>query len=170
MNKSCVIYHGLGSKPSLARTKMLNSFGYYVISQYFDYHREWNKDKGKSLFEKELKKINKIDLIIGISFGGYLAYQLSKATGIDLLLINPAIDRSKSKSIIKDFDIDIYNKKSNIEIFSGKFDKVVPIENAKEYLINKKEKFKLNIIDEMEHKIPEKKFLEILEKSKLING
>lgn len=168
--KKCIVYHGLNSKPSLSRTKMLNSFGYDVLAQYFNYHNEWNKDKGKSLFARELVKASKTDLILGISFGGYLAYQLSKATGADLLLINPAIDRKKSKSVIKDFDIENFNKTSNIEIFSGSLDTVVPVKNAELYLKEKGEKYDLSIIDGMGHRTPNKTFLEILKNSKLING
>src|ERR1700744_2497277 len=94
-NKVCVLYHGLGSKPDLFRINRLKDRGFIVICEHFDYEAEWKLDKGKSLFSRELKKVNKVDLLIGISFGGYLAYKLSKATGINLLLINPAIDRSK---------------------------------------------------------------------------
>lgn len=164
-DKSCVIYHGLGSQPAESRTKMLNDEGYVVISEKFDYEAEWNHDQGKSLFERELKKINKVDLIIGISFGGYLAYQLSKATGIDLLLINPAIDRNRSKSVIKDFNIPFYNSPSNIEIFFGENDTSVPKEYAKDYLSNKGEDYRFHIISEMAHRIPDKYFKWILKNS-----
>jgi hypothetical protein len=169
-NKSCVIYHGLGSKPAESRTKMLNELGYVVMSEHHNYHDEWNKDKGKSLFLRELKKINKVDLIIGISFGGYLAYQLSKTTGIDLLLINAAIDRDKSKSVIRHFDINYDDKPSNIELFFGENDTSVPKEFALEYLSSKKEDFIYHIIHEMAHRIPDRYFKEILEKSKLIKN
>lgn len=151
--KSCVIYHGLGSKPDMERIEILKNSGYIVISEFFDYEKEWILDKGKSLFEKELNKINKINLIIGISFGGYLAYQLSKATGIDVLLINPALDRNKSKSKIKNFDIPEYSLESNIEIFFGENDIIIPMEYTKDYLSEKNEDFRYHIIEGMAHRI-----------------
>lgn len=168
LDKSCVIYHGLGSKPAESRTKMLNKLGYVVISEQHNYHDEWDKDKGSSLFNRELKKINKVDLIIGISFGGYLAYQLSKSTGIDVMLINAAIDRDKSKSVIKHFNIWYGDKPSNIELFFGENDTSVPKELAMEYLSSKKEDYIYHIIPEMAHRIPDRYFEEILQKSNLI--
>jgi predicted esterase YcpF (UPF0227 family) len=170
LDKSCVIYHGLGSKPAESRTKMLNELGYVVISEQHNYHDEWEKDKGYSLFNRELKKINKVNLIIGISFGGYLAYQLSKSTGIDVILINAAIDRDKSKSVIKNFDIWYGNKQSNIELFFGENDTSVPKELALEYINAKKEDYTYHIISEMSHRISDRYFEEILKKSNLIRS
>ena len=92
-DKKVVMYHGLGGTPAGTTKRVLNQHGLGVLFEFFDYEKEWVKDHGKSMFEKELKKIEKTDLIIGNSYGGYLAYQLSKATGKDLLLINPALDR-----------------------------------------------------------------------------
>jgi len=168
LNKSCVVYHGLGSKPALSRTQLLNKAGYVVISEHFDYDAEWDIDQGKSLFERELKKIRGVDLIIGISFGGYLAYQLSKATGIDVLLVNPALDRSKSKSMIKDFDIPKYDKKSRIEIFFGEKDTSVPKEIAQDFLKEKNEDYISHIVTGMAHRIPDNFFKFIMENSNLI--
>jgi hypothetical protein len=168
-NKTCVLYHGLGSKPALSREQLLNKIGYDVISEHFDYDLEWDVDQGKSLFESQLEIVKKVDIIIGISFGGYLGYKLSKATGKDLLLINPALDRAKSQSIIKEFDIPLFNQKSNIEIFFGEFDTSVPKEYAIEFLKNKGENFKYHIIKNMMHRVPDNYFKEIVETSYLLS-
>lgn len=167
-NKTCVLYHGLGSQPALSRTQLLNKAGYNVISELFDYDAEWDLDEGKSLFEKQLEVVKNVDLIIGISFGGYLGYQLSKATGKDLILINPALDRAKSKSLIKDFDIPEYNLPSNIEIFFGELDTTVPKQYCIDYLNRNNEPFEYHILEDMSHKVPDNYFKEILFRSKLI--
>lgn len=169
MNKSCVIYHGLGSKPALSRISMMNKKGYITLSEKFDYEKEWDLDKGRTLFQNEYNKINKIDLIIGISFGGYLAYKLSKATGVDVLLINPAINRDKSKSKIGHFDIEMFDKKSNIEVFFGEFDTAVPKENTIQFLNNIGEDYVSHIIKDMAHRIPDIYFKQILKQSIIIN-
>lgn len=167
MNKSCVIYHGFGSEPNPFRNKMLNAAGYVVLCEHFDYQKEYELDRGKSLFEAELKKIRGVDLILGISFGGYLGYKLSKATGIDLLLINPALNRKKSKSPVE-YDIPDYSMKSNIDIFFGEFDTAVPKENTIEYLKEVGEDYTSNILEGMEHRTPESYFIRILKESYLI--
>jgi len=167
-NKTCVIYHGLGSKPALSRTQLLNKAGYEVIADLFDYDTEWDIDEGKSLFESQLEIAKNVDLIIGISFGGYVAYKLSKATGKDVLLINPALDRSKSKSMIKEFDIPYYNEKSNIEIFFGEHDTSVPKEFAQDFLKAKVENYRFHIVKDMAHKVPDNFFKHIMNNSFLL--
>jgi len=168
MSKTCVIYHGLGSRPAISRTQLLNKAGYSVISELFDYDSEWDLDEGKSLFESQLEIAKDVDLIIGISFGGYLGYKLSKATGKDLILINPALDRAKSKSMIKEFDIPDYNLPSNIEVFFGEFDTSVPKEYAMEYFKNKGEDFRYHIVKDMNHRVPDNYFKHIIFNSFLV--
>jgi hypothetical protein len=168
MSKTCVIYHGLGSKPAISRTQLLNKAGYTVISELFDYDAEWDLDEGKSLFETQLKVVKDVDLIIGISFGGYLGYKLSKATGKDVILINPALDRAKSKSMIKEFDIPNSYLPSNIEIFFGEFDTSVPKEYAIEYLNNKGEDYRHHIVKDMNHRVPDNYFKYIIFSSFLV--
>ena len=85
-NRKVIIYHGLGSQPSPTRNSLLTRKGFDVHADQFDYNSEWNLDMGKSLFERELSNAKSCDLIIGISFGGYLAYHLSKALGKNLIL------------------------------------------------------------------------------------
>ena len=165
MNKVCVIYHGLGSNPSEYRKNLLEKFGYTVLSEFFDYEKEYLLDKGKSFFENELKKINKVDLIIGSSFGGYIAYNLSKITGIDAVLINPALNREKSKSNIKHYYFNIGDKNPNIEIFYGENDNIVLKEYTEEFLI--KENYSKYIINKMAHRVPNIYFKKILNLSKL---
>jgi hypothetical protein len=168
MSKTCVIYHGLGSKPSLSKTQLLNKINYNVISEFFDYDAEWDLDEGKSLFEKQLEVVKDVDLIIGVSFGGYLGYKLSKATGKDLILINPALDREKGKSMIKEFNIPDYRLLSNIEIFFGELDNSTPREHTIEYLNNKGENYRFHIVKNMNHRVPDNYFKYIIFSSFLV--
>jgi hypothetical protein len=170
LNKTCVLYHGLGSQPAISREQLLNKADYNVISEHFDYDLEWDVDQGKSLFESQLKVVENVDLIIGISFGGYLAYKLSKAIGKDVILINPALDRFKSQSIIKEFDIPDSNLFSNIEIFFGFLDTSVPMDYAIDYLKRRKEySYTAYTIKDMSHRVPDNFFKEIIETSCLID-
>ena len=168
MHKVCVLYHGLGSKPAPSRINMLNDEGYVVLCEQFDYHKEWEEDRGESLFKRELKKIRKVDLIVGISFGGYLAYKLSKATGIDTLLINPALNRDRSKSVIKHYNTGDFNEKSKVEIFFGESDTSVTKEYTHEYLESVEQEYISHIVKGMAHRIPDSYFKYIIENSKLI--
>lgn len=167
-NKSVVIYHGLGSKPAPVRSLILKRLGYDVISELFDYESEWNLDKGKSLFENQLEIVKNADLIIGISFGGYLAYNLAKSENKPLILINPALDRDKSKTNIKHFDISYIPHKIDIEVFLGENDVSIPKEITIDFLNKTNDNFTYNIIHKMEHRIPDEFFRQIIKQSRLI--
>lgn len=170
LNKTCVWYHGLMGEPNLAIKTALMKLGYYVVSEHIDFYKEWVYDKGKSLMERQIKKLHKIDLVIGISFGGYVAYLLSKATGSDLLLINPALNRDRSKTGIFHFDTPKCVKKCNIEIFFGELDSVVPMAYTKEFLEETEEEYKAWIVKNMEHRIDGNILLAILTNSELIKN
>lgn len=165
INKKCLLLHGLGSEPNPNRQRMIEKLGYEVIQELHDYKAEWAKDMGESFFKTQLEKANNVDLIIGISFGGYIAYHLSKATGVPAILINPAIDRSKSKTEIKDYVMNYNPQESTYELFCGENDKSVPMQYAIEWMDNHNEKYKLEVIKKMEHRVPDEFFTEILKKS-----
>ncbi len=169
INKKCLLLHGLGSVPNSNRQRMLEKLGYEVIQELHDYKVEWNKDMGESFFKTQLEKVKYVDLIIGVSFGGYIAYHLSKATGISTILINPAIDRSKSQSEIKDYIMNYTPQESIFELFCGENDKSVPMQYAIDWMSNHNENYKLEIIKNMEHRVPDEFFTEILKKSNFIN-
>ena len=104
--KSIAVYHGYGGEPSSDRIRFLESVGFSTIHYpYIDFDEEWELDKCKSIFERELKSLKKIDILIGVSLGGYLAFELAGNLSKDLVLINPALDRKKTKLDIKFFDI-----------------------------------------------------------------
>lgn len=166
--KKCLLLHGLGSEPNPNRQRMLEKCGYEVIQELHDYKAEWAKDRGETFFKNQLEIVNSCDLIIGISFGGYIAYHLSKATGIHSILINPAIDRSKSKTEIKDYVMDYTPVPTSFKLFCGEKDKSVPMEYAVNWMNTYKEVYQLHVINKMEHRVPDDFFIEILKKSDLI--
>lgn len=167
---TALLYHGLGGSPSPMREKSLTKRGFNVINEHHDYVEEYNFDFGKSLFERELIKAEKSNLIIGISFGGYLAYHLAKATGTDCILINPALDRSISKtSLKKDFDIKYEKKVCSIDVYSGCFDRIVDYEKTLDYLIKWHPSANFTAI-EAEHRIPIKTFSKIIKESRFIKN
>ena len=169
-DKKVVMYHGLGGCPAGSTKRVLNRHGLGVLFEYFDFAKEWFKDHGKSMFEKELKKIERTDLIIGNSYGGYLAYQLSKATGKDLILINPALDRDKSTTGLGWFDIPYYNEKSRIELFLGEYDITVRKEYTLDYLNGRNDEFTAYILKNTDHGISNQHINMMLSNSYIIKS
>lgn len=170
-HKTIAVYHGLGGRPAKDRIDLLKSRGYEnIIYPFINFEKEWDLDKGKSLFQRELNNIKDVDVIVGFSLGGYLAYLLAKATGKDLVLVNPALDRSKSTLRIKDFDIEnISNNLRKVEAFFGENDKVVLMDDQIDFLkTNSPRVTMVHVIKGMEHRTPIDKFEEIINDSKIL--
>ena len=167
-NKTAVVYHGFGGSPSSDRIEYLESIGYNVIYPHIDYEEEWNKDRCLSLFRDQLNIAKKSDLIIGISLGGYIAFEISGYLSKDIILINPALDRTKTKLNIKKFNIDSKTNYGKIEVFFGENDTVIDSDITINYLNRNSISFDYSIIENMEHRLPFDKFLDIINKSKLI--
>jgi predicted esterase YcpF (UPF0227 family) len=180
-NKTVVVYHGFGGSPSSIpkakpnmffratdRVEYLDSIGYNVIYPHIDYEMEWSKDRCLSLFKKQLIITKNSDIIIGISLGGYIAFELSGYLSKDVILINPAIDRTKTKLNIKEFDIDRISNYGKIEVFFGENDNVIENSITIDYLNRKSINFDYSIIKNMEHRVPIDKFKDIINKSKLL--
>jgi hypothetical protein len=165
LDKKCIMFHGLGARPNANRAAMLEKLGYEVIQEQHDYTAEWNKDMGESFFKAQLDKAKGCDLIIGISFGGYIAYNLAKATGNPAILINPAIDRSKTKTEIKEYVMDYQPKPTSIELFCGENDISVPPQNAIEFVNMQGDDAEITMIPKMEHRVPDSFFKQILKGS-----
>jgi predicted esterase YcpF (UPF0227 family) len=169
-DKTVSIYHGLGSEPNPMRNKSFNNKMYNVISELHDYVKEYELDLGESFFKRELEKVKNSNLILGISYGGYVAYHLSKATGINAILINPAINRSKSKNVNlnKDYIMNYTPRESTIEIFCGENDISVDPKITELYLKENDPNLKIEYIEDMAHRVPHAYFSQILKTSKLI--
>lgn len=170
VNKLCVYYHGLGGSAATYMKDVFKSMGYYLVTETVDFYEEWLKDRGKSFIESQIKKYKKVDLIVGLSFGGHVAYVMSKATGADLLLINPAVNRKRSKTGIG-YYVSPFNrepKESNIEVYFGEYDYVVPMQYTQEFLQQQGEKYSAYLIKNMMHDMYYHEFAFILKHSPLI--
>lgn len=108
-------FHGLESRPISTKNIILTSEFDFVYSPKIDY-------KDTSLFDQILHevKINQIDLLIGSSMGGWLAYCISTCTGIPTLLFNPAVHSRPWDPIVK-----LDRKKSEHTVVLGKRDCVI---------------------------------------------
>jgi len=169
--KSIAVYHGLGSGPDPGRIEYLRSIGYVNIHYpRIDFEGEWYKDGCKSMFIRELRSIKEkeIDLLLGFSIGGYLAFELAGKSSIDLVLVNPAIDRSKTRLDIKYFNIPNGRNFGKIETFLGSKDDLIDRNIPINFLRKNNIKSDIHIIDGMEHGTPPEYFVEIVNKSKLI--
>jgi len=84
-----VLYiHGLHSNPNPLKLSILEKLGLEVVSPFIDYEKE------KVEVYKRVRKIaqeDDIDLIIGSSLGGFIAYWLSRDIDKPALLFNPAL-------------------------------------------------------------------------------
>jgi predicted esterase YcpF (UPF0227 family) len=141
-DRNILIYHGLDGGIDKKKITYLESKGFNVIMQKHDYRKEFGTkdhpgDRGKSFMERQESIVTskKIDIIIGSSFGGYVAYLLGCEKHKDLILINPALNRSVTKTAIQEFDYP-HNKKqaNNIEYFHGSEDTVVTSTHSLEVL------------------------------------
>lgn len=167
--KSIAVYHGLGGEPNPERIAYLESIGYKeVYYPHIDFDLEWEKDKCKSLFERELNLLRGIDVIIGVSLGGYLAFELAGHLSTPLVLINPSLDRTKTRLDIKFFDIQTKRNFGKIETFLGSEDVLIDKDITINYLKNNKIKSDIKIVNGMEHRTPIEYFIEIVEESNII--
>ena len=167
--KKVIFFHGLGGKPNETIKKVLEHFGYNVKFPHIDYYDEWDYDECKSLFEESIYLAKDCDLVIGLSLGGYLAYLVANHLGNDCILINPGIDRSKTKLEIKEFDCPKSMNNCNLEVFLGDKDDLIPNEYTINYLKDNNIKSKIHIVKGMEHGFDLNEFIDILKSSNLIN-
>lgn len=107
--------HGLDSEPTKEKVKVLSDIA-DVYAPFLDYRND------KDIFNTVLSylKSNPVDLIIGSSMGGWLAYCISTNLETKTLLFNPAV---YSRSIETNFKIG--NIKSQHTVVLGYNDTVV---------------------------------------------
>ena len=167
VNKTVILYHGLGSNPASDKKKYLNEIGISLKQDHHDYQKEYDLDRGKSFMIEQEKNANGYNIIMGISFGGYVAYMLACRLRKPLILINPAINRSVTKINIKEYNYQYENMKpKKIEYFYGENDKAVIFNDQKNIVDHSITDFYK--IKNMEHRVPIKFFKKICEQSKLL--
>ena len=167
-SKSVIVYHGLGGSPSQDRIDCLESIGYKVIYPHIDYELEWRKDKCRSIFDSQVDLAKNVDLIIGLSLGGYMAFELSGILNKNCILINPALNRDITKLDIKYFDINHGDEYGFMDVYLGENDTLIDKNITLEYLKDRNVDFKYSIVNGMEHRTPIEHFSEIVNKSKIV--
>lgn len=170
--KTCVYYHGLGGAPSQAMSYLMSLFGYHMICEHSHFEWEWQKDRGKSYMERQLKVVKDADLIIGNSFGAHPAYIVAKATGKDLLLVNPAVNRKKSSTGIGSYIAPKVKaeKAPRIEAFFGELDDYVLKEWQIDFFKQNGDEFTGFIVTGMEHNSEFNHWCTIFQTSELIKA
>jgi len=108
-------FHGLESKPISDKTEWLMSTFENPYMPAMDY-------TDPKLFEKVLREvtIQKPDLLVGSSMGGWFAYCISTLTGIPTVLFNPAVQGRSMEPIVRRG-----STKANHTVVFGKSDAVV---------------------------------------------
>lgn len=154
-----IYFHGLGG----GHESLIDMFGYIsdieIIQNPTSYYEEWEKDKGREYFQSLIKI--EADIVVGTSFGGYVAYHYAKAKGLPVYLVNPALDRSLSTTGIGWMDFKYRFKKSQTTIFLGERDRVVPNRFTIDYLNDKEPSAKFYSFKHMEHSLSMFEWLQI---------
>jgi hypothetical protein len=162
-----MVLHGWGGSPSPDRKKILDSKFERVYYPHIDYDLEWRGDRGKSLIQY-LSSIE-VDVYMGFSLGGYTAMILGMINQKPMVLVNPALNRRKTKLEIGDWDIDwAIDNRVPIEIFFGLEDRLIPKTDTLQYLEEKGIEFVGWDIPKMGHRTPISDFSKIIKKSHLL--
>jgi hypothetical protein len=165
-NKKIIFFHGYGGEPIQQVTDALKYLGATdVIQTHIDYDYEWGLDKGKSLFEKSVVESSDCDLIIGLSMGGYTAHLVANKLQRDCIIINPGLDRMRSRVHVKDFDCEAEINKCSLEVYLGDMDAQIPNYYTTEYLDKCGINARVEIIKGMEHCFNMNQFIDIINMS-----
>ena len=118
-NSGTVLYlHGFPDNPSQNITHQLENEGFKVINQKIMWGKAFKENK-KALIDNLSGKAKQADIIIGSSFGGYIAFLLTGLTKTPCILINPAISihtiKAKSGPEHADPNLYFYDKKNKEE-------------------------------------------------------
>lgn len=149
-NRNILYLHGLESKLSEEKRKLLEPFG-NIIAPDMDYFS--NPKMFQWLYETY--KNEKIDCIIGSSMGGFMGYYLAMAFNCKSLLFNPALSQ---RSVLQETPEHLKPKdKTNFQLVLGWDDTVV---SAKETLTFIKQNgfskinYKFELVPNLGHQIP----------------
>ncbi|PCH74779.1 MAG: hypothetical protein COB98_09840 [Flavobacteriaceae bacterium] len=128
-----IIYlHGLLSSNKSSKTDWLMQEGHTLFNPRLNY-----KEEAKTVFSDlaALCEQHQIDLIIGSSMGGHLAFHLSNKYKIPSLLFNPSLEKN---SMSKPAVIQVENKSILHTIVVGEKDTVVIPSDTLKYLEDRK--------------------------------
>lgn len=140
--------HGLESKLSLAKRKVLEQFG-SVFAPNLDY---FNEENTIALLFQEYKN-QKIDVIIGSSIGGFAGFYLAQLLQKPAFLFNPAL---KERSVPQIIPSEENFLSTELTLLLGKKDDVVPNEKTLNFLIDYQTESKIEMLfdENLAHGIP----------------
>ncbi len=151
------------------RIRVLEDMGLDVSYDNIDYDYEWELDRCQSMFQRELNHCKDIDIIMGFSLGGYTAYKIAGHLSKDLIIVNPAIDRSKTLLDIKEFNYPTNKNFRKVELYVGDQDELIPTHYPVNYLKREGVKFDGYVVKNMDHGTPIHFFRQIVHNSNILN-
>jgi predicted alpha/beta hydrolase family esterase len=166
--KRAIYYQGLGGGLQEGMFYIFQKlFSYKLRHRDLDYYDIWETDQGKEFMKKEIEIAKNADCIFGISLGGYVAFHVARATGKKCVLINPALDRSKTLTGIYDFDMNYTPQKFELSMYIDPDDDVVPSQYTFDYIDTNNIDAEIYLINEMGHSPSYEHVVEILKHSKI---
>lgn len=132
--KRVAFFHGLTSGIQDAKKLYLEQKFDYVYYPKLDYFHD------KTIFIRMLSEIKErdIDLLIGSSMGGWIAYAISTQTGLPCILFNPALaNEGDASSYELHVAAEIGTQSATKHILLGKNDDVIDFRTTESYLSDK---------------------------------
>jgi len=146
-----VLYiHGLHSNPNPAKIKILEEAGLEVVAPFIDYEKEQGEVYPRL---KALAIAEEVELFIGSSMGGFMAYWLAYDLNKATLLYNPALYFKSMKPFIPKIESDSI---PSLYVCLGEKDQTVNPQYVKEFLIQRnptQNKLKVVSLSYLEHGI-----------------
>ena len=150
-------FHGLESEPISDKSQYLHKHYTNAYTPALDY--KTNKTIFKDILTEIYNLDYKLDLLIGSSFGGFLAFKLSTHLNLPTLLFNPALSRQPYKI---DTSTGFYSNKHKVVL--GLTDDVIIPKTTEDRIKSKKShKWDLNY-ENIGHRTPIDIFTKYLDK------
>ncbi len=152
-----VLYlHGLDGSLSTEKAETLNFYANKLIAPQINYRTDDLDALIGNIFKNE-----EIDLVVGSSLGGYVAYHLARQYDIHCLLFNPALS---TQSVIPNFrNATTYDQYTSImQVVLGGRDKIVNASTTFHFLTSKSGLTNaiISYYPSLEHRIDESLFSE----------
>jgi len=142
-------FHGLDSVLNPVKKEILEKY-YTVISPVLDYR---NNNQVVKIFYDKFKN-EKIDVVMGTSMGGYVAYYLSFMLNLPCMVFNPALPYKNVLQFLPELKTE---RNKFLYVVLGKQDNIIKAKDSLEFLQNttsKHENIRVTILNQLEHQIP----------------
>lgn len=111
--------HGFPGNPSLDKSIQLEKEGFKVINKKILWGKAFSDEQIKPLIKYLSLLAKKCDVIIGTSFGGYIAFLLTSKTKTPCILINPVISLDRIKEGTGEQNADPKLKEKNLQEYEN---------------------------------------------------